>query len=156
MTDLLARIREHEKSLAANTTKVFDLPRREGFVGARFQCLDPDGLERTVDALQADDHEHATVDYHAALLVEACKEIVFYDENGKVVPQKDDLGPIRFDQRFAKLIGLEVDPNAEPEEVVKAVFTEEGRLNAQLLSGYGRTVDMWLAGVRREQEENLA
>lgn len=130
-------------------TKDLAVPRYQGDIVARFKVLP------TRELLRVGRGKTALIS-NADLLVAACQEVLFLDEDGSLHPAAEDdggPGPVRFDGRLADLMQLAADT---PRDVVLRLYAEDAAIH-----GHADVLMAWMTGkdldtVSAEEVEDLA
>jgi hypothetical protein len=117
---LLAELRKTAAQKRAAATVTVDLSGRwKGKLRARYRTVGLDELERWQDATQLSGSSNLSQSLE--ILSRACDAIEAYDpETGEWLVLEDDLGPVTFDDRLARLLGW---PRPDGEEFTFPVRT---------------------------------
>jgi hypothetical protein len=134
LTDVAAKIETRTTAKLARSSVVLELPLYDGQYAGRFGLL-PDETQREFERLaeraQADELEPAeAINAAADMIADSCRRILARSEpGGPYEPlEHDDGRPVKFDEDFAKLLGLRL-PDEQPigsmADVVRACWTVE-------------------------------
>jgi hypothetical protein len=101
-------------------------------------------------------NEEAELNYGAGQLAKACEQIlVRVEDGGELIPLHEavdefkDGGPVRYDARLCKALGIEVTPGLSPAAVVRLVFK-----HAHALNDHYTQFDLWLKESMEGDEED--
>lgn len=127
--------RIRRRHLSGVRTKDLAVPRFEGDIVIRYKVLP----SRTL--LQITRGKKTPLASNADLLVAACQEVFFLDDDGTLVPVSDEdhgTGPVRFDGRLADIVGLQAE---QPRDVVIRLFAEDAAIG-----GTADRLVKWMTG----------
>jgi hypothetical protein len=154
-TSALDRIRQRRAELEAGVLLDIPIPGYNGELVARFAKLTPEELQETAqEAFRARSKSaDAQLTVAANIVTKHVREVCGVHANGRhAALDPDDPMPIRFDDRLAALMRLDLPPDWNPRLVLFAVLTRGQEAGVQ---GMASQLLAWSAGLSEEARETL-
>lgn len=158
MADLrtaVEQVKAATKSARPRATILLPLPIYEGRFAAEFRVLDPERF-RVFAESSADESKDEDERFREALdfIADACRQIHALID-GKPEPLEADGVPVRFDQRFANALGLELESESAAAVVQACWSLDDGSVNRLALNAYGVRLIEWMEDTTRRVEGEL-
>jgi hypothetical protein len=148
-----AQARSDKARLRATVTRWLPIHGGRAFA-AHFGVLDAEQmteLETQSEAASVGDR----VDVAAQGIADACRGIRAYPDATNGVDLANELGPVRFDERFARLLGLELDEDSSV-AVVKACWTmDDGTVNELMLDRFAQDLVLWMVNTSARLDDEV-
>jgi hypothetical protein len=157
LTEAVGQVKDEVERRQPRSTVDLRLPIDEGRWAGRFKVLRAQRVQTMLETLETastidDDDERAAVvlGQAAMFLVDSCQQMLMVQENGTGEPLTHGDGlPVRFDERFAEALELELKGKSG-EAVVNACWQmDNGEVNDNALAGFVTALVEWMQNTAR-------
>lgn len=162
LRDVARRVEARSGGKLARATVVRMLPLYGGAFAARFGMLPMDAIRAIEQQAEAGMDDDASLDLTAGFVADACRQLYAREGGGLEALTHDDGSPVRFDEQFAEVLGLEPIPGRDAFEgshdVVLACWVVEDpeggerMLNVPAVNAYSIELLEWMQDTTRRVE----
>jgi hypothetical protein len=159
LTEVASRIERDVSHKLARGTLVLPLPVYEGSYAAQFGVADAARMDEFAETMGRDVPADETVAEAAQFIADTCRRILARDGKGWEALEHEDARPVRFDEDFAKTLGLrlpgDVEPASSSDVVLACWVTDEGDIANAAIASLSIRLLNWMKDTRAPVEGEI-